>query len=267
MLRAESIRENLLKKRALSLETVRQAPKAVDPDGSLTQSEWLQLAIKTGIFANTLEFKSNESSFDRKTRNAILVGIEGNIWVTPSVGINFAYQQGTVEFDEFDSTRIDVEAVLRWIEVGIQYRYLFVDIEGAPTIVGGVGYHFYDFDVAQSDTMLLTDNTLKGPFISLELNYTLFYDLSLGVELQFIPFMDYQESPGSSGKDSTTIGFRFETGAHYVLTEAITAGVSYQYGAYHTDFSGVGSREGGLVTDSEADERYHIFSIELVAVF
>jgi hypothetical protein len=207
-------------------------------------------------------FDSDTLRFKRKVD--FFPGIQADLgyWIWRHLGVAAFYQVSWIRFND-QSGNAYANASPSWIVPQIIARPPTI---GPISVKAALGYSIYSFSYIHGDRTFLVDSRVSGPLIQLEVSGK-FYNRFLGrLTGSFEPFQSVSEDPVTSGTDGTATGYRLEASGGWLATKNLVLEIGYQFQRYKYDFSGAGSRNGG-VTNAGASEQYSGPLVSLRLIF
>jgi len=213
------------------------------------------LELNAGLGWADFSLMSDQLVLDRKISTFLLAGVSGEYWVIPSLGLDADYQIGFVKLDRLSgSGSIDVRARPYWYAFHLQYRYILWPGTTDLELISRAGYAWYTYRVSETDSQFLTNTRYRGPSIGLEGRLPLTPNVTAGIGVDYLPVLRVDEHPVSSGEDSSSHSIRFHAEGRYRLQSGLWLSIRYLFRDYIVDFSGTGSRAGGLTGAKTRDE-------------
>lgn len=212
------------------------------------------LELYAGLGWANFSLTSDQLVFDRTTSNFALAGVSGEYWVIPSLGLDGDYQIGFVKLDRVGNSSINVQARPDWYAFHLQYRYILLPGRTDLELIGRVGYDWYTYRVSSTDSQFFTNTRYYGPSIGFEGRLPLTSNVATGIGVDYLPVLKVDEHPVSNGKDPSSYGIRFHVEGRYRLKSNLWISIRYLFRDYMVNFSGTGSKGGGITNAKTTDE-------------
>jgi hypothetical protein len=237
--------------------------------GRTSSLEVLSIVGKRGWARVSFVYLENRYSFDSDTlrfkRNIdFFPGIQADFgyWIWRHVGVAASYQVGWIRFND-QAGNAYANASPSWIVPRIIARPPSI---GPINVKAALGYSIYSFSYIHGDRTFLVDSQVSGPFFELEFSGKIYKRFVGCLKGSFEPFQSVSEDPVTSGTDGTATGYRLEASGGWLFTENLVLEIGYLFQRYKYDFSGAGSRNGG-VTNAGASEQYSGPLVSLRLIF
>ncbi|MCC6545005.1 MAG: hypothetical protein IT392_11005 [Nitrospirae bacterium] len=220
------------------------------------------LAVSAGLLLNDYKISSNQFNFRRDTSPVTSVTMAGEYWVLAPLGADVSYSASWIYFKQTGSVP-KTDASLSWLTAHLKYRHFFSSDRLSPEIVGSVGYHIYDFEVDKSDSKYFNNIKYSGIDIALTASYPMTSKMKGVVNVGYLPSLDIEEDPVTSGTNPHAYGYYFGLAEHFNVSDKTALALRYYYLAYHAKFSGDGTRGAGT-TDTEIRDLCQGINLSLI---
>ncbi len=204
------------------------------------------LSILAGPAWSRFSLDSAQLEFNRDASAFLYIHLQGEYWITPSLGLDAVYDTGFIQFDRVQNVPVEVRARPSWYALHVDYRYLFRPGSRDLELIGRLGYAGYSFGLSKTDNQFFYEYRYGGPSVGLEARFPLSTRLATRIGIEYQPFLKIRESQGSNGDDPTSWAIGFHVEGRWYLGNGFWASLQYLFKGISTDFTGIGTRAGGL---------------------
>ena len=212
-----------------------------------------ELALYGGTAWSRFRFDSDQLVFNRNVSTFALAGVSGEIWMTPSVGLDAGYQMGFAKLENIGSTSINVKARPYWYSANLKYRLILWPGTTDLELIGRAGYAWYEYRVSQTDDQYLTNTRYQGPSVGLEGRLPLGSKFSARLGFDYQPVLKVDESPVTSGDSASSWAIGFHAEGRYRLGSNLWISIRYLFNDVFASYSGTGTRSGGVTGAKSTD--------------
>jgi DNA-binding Lrp family transcriptional regulator len=201
------------------------------------------------------EYSLNADSYDfnQKVTSFPIIRAAGEYWVIPSVGIDADYQIGFFKLESQSGGSINARARPNWITANLKFRRIFRPGRTDLQLIGRMGYMWYNYRLSETNSQMLINTRYRGPSLGLEVRLPLAVNVATAAGVDYQPVVTVSEDPATSGQDSSAWSVQLHAEMLYRLRQRLWMSVRYQFQDYKVNFSGMGTRAGGITGAKTSD--------------
>ena len=226
-----------------------------------------RIEVESGMLFEGYQIVSDRLNIGQQTSSLFPVTVRGQWWFLDYLGVE-AYYTGGVWSADTGVASGSTNIKMNWLGFDAKYRYRFGRSIYNPVLGLKTGFHVLDLKAGQNQFPIVSrlSDQYKYVDVGAELTVPIFLKFGFEGDISYYPWIDLDESPQTSGRDSKILGWGARAGFYYNFWKGMSVTAAYKVQHFKNHFIERGTRLSPSGFQLDLDETQYVFQGGLVGL-